>query len=350
MVLLEDLFIDIGSTIPDALAQLDRTGRGILLVVDSENRFVGTLTDGDVRRSLLQSGHLHGLVSDAVQRNATSLPPSRSLDAIKVAKQLRLEAIPVVDGGGRIVDCIFTDDKHAIAVNHGSADVPVVMMAGGLGTRLYPFTKILPKPLIPVNDTPIAERIMDAFAQEGCSSFYLVVNHKKEMIKAYFLDADLNYDVRFIDEKKFQGTGGGLKLVEGVIDRTFVLTNCDVLVNMDLADVLKYHKESGNCVTMIVSLKNYHIPYGTVEMGPGGEIAAMHEKPSVPFFVNTGCYIVEPELIGLIDDEETIDFPALMERGAKRGMRMGAYPVSEDSWMDMGQLDELKAMSERLSS
>lgn len=133
MVLLEDLFIDIGSTIPDALAQLDRTGRGILLVVDSENRFVGTLTDGDVRRSLLQSGHLHGLVSDAVQRNATSLPPSRSLDAIKVAKQLRLEAIPVVDGDGRIVDCIFTDDKHAIAVNHGSADVPVVMMAGGLG-------------------------------------------------------------------------------------------------------------------------------------------------------------------------------------------------------------------------
>lgn len=350
MIALDELIIDENSSIACALGQLDRTGRGILLVTGADDRFVGTLTDGDIRRLLLKSGQLDGRVSSAVNRNPVVVSPLRSLDASELARRLRLDAVPVVDSSGRIVDCVFADGESAPITKHGQVDLPVVMMAGGLGTRLYPFTKILPKPLIPVNDIPIAERIMDAFHEAGCSTFHVVVNHKKEMIKAYFREAELDYEVKFIDEEVFQGTGGGLKLVEGIVDETFILTNCDILVSLDLSDALKCHKESGNCVTMVVSLKNYQIPYGTVEMGKGGEIIAMREKPSVPFLVNTGCYIVEPELISLIGEKEVVDFPTLMQRGAERGMRMGAYPVSGDSWMDMGQLDELKEMSERLSS
>lgn len=351
MIAIDDLKISEESTIVDALCQLDRTGRGILLVMDDEGRFAGTLTDGDIRRLLLRSGRLDGLVSDAVQRSPATVPPSNASEATGIARRLRLDAVPVVDEAGRVVDCIFADGESApVMSGRGRATLPVVMMAGGLGSRLYPFTKVLPKPLIPIDDVPIAERIMDAFHEAGCTSFYLVVNYKKEMIKAYFREAKLDYEVGFIDEAEFRGTGGGLKLVEDVVGETFVLTNCDILVNFDLSDALRYHKESDNCVTMIVSLKNYHIPYGTVEMGEGGEITAMREKPSIPFFVNTGCYIVDPCLISLIGEDETIDFPTLIERGAGEGMRMGAYPISEDSWMDMGQLDGLRAMSERLSS
>lgn len=335
------------TTLVEALGRLDSAGTRILLVVDESFVLKGVLTDGDIRRCILKTGKLESLVSDAFNRNPTVLTAGSETDALFLMKERKLDAVPIVDENGVVVDCVFRD-KICIPDSVGRINLPVVMMAGGLGTRLYPYTKILPKPLVPVNDVPIAERIINSFKTQGCTDFLLIVNHKKEMIKAYFNEVDRDYDVRFVEEREFLGTGGGLSLVKNQVADTFILTNCDILIKTDFSKALDLHRSQGNSVTMIVSLKNYVIPYGTVEIDVGGGVAAMTEKPTIPFFINTGCYIVERSVLDLIQDDETIDFPDVICRCMSNGLRVGVYPVSESSWLDMGQPEELARMSQIL--
>ena len=215
-----------------------------------------------------------------------------------------------------------------------------VIMAGGRGTRLYPYTKILPKPLIPVGEQPIAELIMDRFRDFGCHEFTMIVNYKKGMIKSYFGELEKDYRVDFADENVFMGTGGGLCLLKGKIDTPFFFTNCDTLLDVDFGDIYEYHKSHGNLVTMICAFKHYTVPYGVVELGEDGSIAAMREKPELDFLTNTGVYVVEPRVVEEMHDGEFIGFPDVIERYRRAGEKVGVYPISESSWMDMGQLEE----------
>lgn len=344
---LNDLFVRKQDRLVDALHVLDSTGKGIVFVVEDDNLLVGTLTDGDVRRCILKTGNLEAVVGQAVNVNPfiASIEESVSLPA-----GLAYDAVPIVDGEGAIVDAVFRDGDTLQRNNAGSFELPVVMMAGGLGTRLYPYTKILPKPLIPVNDVPIAERIIERFRGYGSRRFILIVNHKKEMIKAYFNDLPKDYFVEFVEEDEFLGTGGGLSLLKGMLDSTFVLTNCDILIEADMGEALKLHEQQRNAVTIFASLKSFAIPYGSIEIGEGGEIANMVEKPEIPLLVNTGCYIVEPSVFAHIDEDEQIGFPDIIERCREAGENVGVYPISDKSWLDMGQLDGLQSMSQRLNA
>ena len=345
---LDDLFISPEATLAEALRALDNTAKGILLVVEDGDRLTGTLTDGDVRRALLKEGELSATVGGACNRSFSALPLSRRAEAEGLMTARQFTGVPIVNGEGRVVDCAFRAGASLRRERHGELEVPVVVMAGGKGTRLYPYTKVLPKPLIPVNDVPIVERVINSFREQGCGEFYLIVNHQRQMVEAYFAGTEHHYSVNFIEEDEFLGTGGGLRLAKGVIDRTFVLTNCDILVSFDLREALEVHRATGNAVTMVASLKNYEIPYGTVELDAGGQIAVMTEKPVVPFLVNTGCYIVEPCVIDFIGKGESVGFPELIERCQASKMRAGAYPISEKSWLDMGQMDELANMARAL--
>ena len=151
--------------------------------------------------------------------------------------------------------------------------------------------------------------IRDSFNDGGCQDFFLILNYKKGMVKAYFDDLERDYEVSYIEEEEFLGTGGGLKLVEGQIDDTFFFTNCDVLVDADLQSIYEEHKKTGNAITIVCSLKHYTIPYGTIEIAEGGEIKKMTEKPTISSLVNTGCYLVEPSVLSLIGENEVIGFP-----------------------------------------
>lgn len=346
---LEDLFISPDSTIVNALEQLDTTGKHTLLVVDDDRHLLGTLTDGDVRRVILRLGTLDATVEVSYNDQPHFCSIELGAQASLMFDKYGIDAVPLVSLSGEVVDCVFRDGSCDATESEKSIDVPVVMMAGGLGTRLYPYTKVLPKPLIPINDVPIAERIIDAFNHQGCDSFLLIVNHKKGMIKAYFNEIEHDYSIEFVDEDKFLGTGGGLCLVKDRVPDTFFLTNCDILVDTDFSKALELHLREGNTVTMIVSLKNYTIPYGTVEIDAGGGISAMLEKPSIPFLVNTGCYIVDRRALDYIQDGESIGFPDVIERCKNDGKKVGVYPVSEQSWLDMGQLDEMNNMVAMLS-
>ena len=220
-------------------------------------------------------------------------------------------------------------------------------MAGGLGTRLSPYTNILPKPLIPIGEIPIAEHIINSFKQYGCKEYYMIVNYKRNMIKAYFDEVEKDYSLKFVMEEKKLGTGGGVSLLKGDIKSTFILTNCDILIEEDLSKAYKRHKETGNMITMICSLKNFTIPYGVVNVDENGDIDTMQEKPEMTFLTNTGCYIVEPQVIEEMTYNEPIDFPVLIENCKAKGYRIGVYPISESSWLDMGQFDEMEKMRQR---
>ncbi|MDF2877898.1 MAG: Nucleoside-diphosphate-sugar pyrophosphorylase family protein, partial [Clostridia bacterium] len=187
------------------------------------------------------------------------------------------------------------------------------------------------------------------FNKYGCKDFFLIVNHKKNMIKAYFNEIEKDYFVTYIDEDKPLGTGGGLSLLRGRINKTFILSNCDILIEEDYEKIYEYHKKEKNLITMICSLKKIKIPYGVIEIGKNGEIDSMKEKPEISFFTNTGCYIVEPKIIEELKNEESIGFPDIIERYRNAGEKIGVYPISENAWMDMGQLDDMEEMRKRLN-
>lgn len=342
----KDFLIDEEFTMLEAMELLDRVAKKVLFVTQN-GHFVGAITDGDIRRWILKKGHLDAKVKDIANYNPKFLYEKDKDYAKEYMLKNSIEALPILDKDKDIISVVLWNDEEV--QNKKNLDIPVIIMAGGLGTRLYPYTKILPKPLIPIGEIPIAEHIINRFHKYGISNFFLIVNHKKNMIKAYFNEIEKDYTVSYIDEDKPLGTGGGLSLLKGEIDSTFILSNCDILIEEDYEKIYKFHKNEQNLITMVCSLKNIKIPYGVIEIGKHGEIEEMKEKPELSFFTNTGMYIVEPKVIEELEANKEIGFPDIINGYKKAGEKIGVYPISENSWLDMGQLDELDEMRRRLN-
>ncbi len=345
MLQINQFLIEESANILEAMRRLDETGQRILFLAQ-DGRLKASLTDGDIRKYILRGGSLEGQVSEAANYMPHSLPLCDRGLARNYLEKNSIDALPLLDTKGRVADIVFA--SGADVNNTSCADIPVVIMAGGLGTRLYPYTKILPKPLIPVGEKPILEHIMDKFRDFGCSDFRLVVNYKKGMIKSYFNELNPPYKVSYVDEDVPMGTGGGLCLLKGQMDRTFFLSNCDILLDADFADLAAYHKKQGNVITMVCAAKHFTVPYGVIQLGENGTIQSMQEKPSMNFWTNTGIYAVEPRVIEELEDGKVQGFTDIIEHYRALGEKVGVYPVSEQSWMDMGQLEELDNMRRKL--
>lgn len=337
-------------TITEALKKINENALGVIFIVDSEERLIGALSDGDIRRWLIKTGDLKAPAVRAMNNDPKFVSEQNEADATKLMHENYISAIPVVDHQMHVIRVVDNKVKKPNKASKKLQGVPVVMMAGGKGTRLYPYTKILPKPLIPVGDKPIAELIIESFCEYGCSDYYLIVNHKKNMIKAYFGELEADYHVHFVDEDIPLGTGGGVSLLKGIIKDTFILTNCDNIVEDDYSKIYEYHKEHKNLITMICSLKNFSIPYGVVNLANEGTIKSMEEKPTFSFFTNTGCYIVEPEVINDIPEGTFMGFPDMIEKYRSEGKNVGVYPISENAWLDMGEMDALEKMRAHLEN
>ena len=342
---LQAFFIDEAATVRAAMQKLDETGERTLFVAPG-GVLRAVVSDGDIRKFLLRGGGLDEPVQKAANYQPISLPIGARGRAKAVLAERGILALPLLGEDGRVLDIVFAHGLD-IELRHG-LDLPVVMMAGGLGTRLYPYTKILPKPLIPVGEQPIAELIIDRFRSFGCRDFRLIVNYKRNMIKSYFADLEKDYEVSFVDEDEFMGTGGGLCLLKNQIDKPFFFTNCDTLLDLDYAALYDYHRRRGNVITMVVAAKHYTVPYGVVEAGEDGAIRQMREKPALDFLTNTGVYVVEPRVVAELPGGEKIGFPDVIERYRAGGEKVGVYPIAEESWMDMGQLEELEKMRRKL--
>lgn len=333
-------------TVSQAMQQIDKNTCGILFLVDDDQKLLGCITDGDVRRFLLAGGKTSGMAIEAANCNprvAKTVDEARHLYHKK-----NYIVIPIVNEDGSVRDLYNGEVGEANQKQRNALNIPVVINAGGKGTRLDPYTRVLPKPLIPVGDLPIIELIMQEYQSYACTDFHIIVNYKRDLMKAYFADNERHYNISWYDEEKPLGTGGGLSLLRGKFDSTFFFANCDALLTANYESMLKFHKDNGNVITMICAYKNMNIPYGVVEIGVNGRIKEMREKPLMSFLTNTGIYIVEPEVIDDISDDESIGFPDIIEREKQKGKKVAVFPVSENDWMDMGQLPELEKMRIKL--
>lgn len=345
----EDFFITKEQSILSAMKIIDTTAKKIALVVENK-KLVGIVSDGDFRRWVLQNGDLNENVEKIMNKHPKTIYIHQKKQARKKFIQLEIDALPILNLNDEVVDIIFWKDifKNNKEKKNTLSSTPIVIMAGGKGTRLYPYTKILPKPLIPIGDLTILERIMNNFIEYGCQTFYLTVNYKKNMIKAYLEDKQNTLDIQYIEEEQFLGTGGSLYLLKDKIKETFILSNCDILIDADYEDIVKLHKKEGNKITMITSLKAYKIPYGVIKVHNGGTINEIIEKPEYSYQVNTGFYVLEPEVLKDIPENTFFHMTDLINKYIKENKKVGVYPITENSWMDMGEIKEMERMITKL--
>ena len=351
---MNELMIKHGARIKDALKQLEETERKTLFVVDDGSRLIGTLTDGDIRRWILAEGSLDGEVESICNKKPRVAVVN--YDAEQVKKEMlenKIGCIPVVNAEREIIEILFWEDLFGEGVARKQTkpiELPVVIMAGGKGTRLDPFTKILPKPLIPLGDKTVIEIIIDSFVDCGVGKFYISVNYKSKIIKSYFEELDPPYSIDYINEDKPLGTAGSLRYLCGKINTPLIITNCDVIIKADYHDLVEHHLAKGNDITLVASLKNYNIPYGVCEIENGGTLNRIREKPEYNFLVNTGLYVLQPETLELIPENEFFHITHLMEKVKATGGKVGVYPISDKSWIDTGEWAEYKNALNQINS
>ena len=327
---IENKIISVNDTIISALKQMDGHRTKLVFVFDCD-KFEGILTIGDIQRAIIRQANLSDPVSKILVKDKIYASDKDSMEHIKdvMFKEL-IDCMPVLNYVGEIVDVLFWHDVFTEKVEDSrpKIDLPVVIMAGGKGTRLKPITNVIPKPLVPVGDKTILEVIMDQFEGIGCHKFYMSVNYKADMMEFYFSQLDHKYDIDFFMEDKPLGTIGSVSLLKGKIVTPFFVSNCDSI----------------NDMTIVTMVKSFKIPYGVIETGEDGLMVSLKEKPEHTYMVNTGVYLLNPELIDEIPEDEFFHITHLMEKVKARGGRVGCFPVSEDAWKDMGEWPEYLKM------
>lgn len=333
-------------TIKQAMEALDKTAEKVLLVVDKDQRLIGALTDGDIRRYILKEQNLIGSIENVYKREPIFIFKN-DFDSEKV-KQIFIKnlinLIPIIDENHIVVDYItwekvFGNNKQTEAPD---LDVPVVIMAGGSGTRLAPFTKVLPKPLIPVGEKPVVDHIIDRFRAFGVCQYFLTIHHKSKIIRAYFEEKEPDYSIEFAEEDEPRGTAGSLNLLKEKLDKPFFVSNCDIIVEADYSDLYKFHTHNSYDITLVASAKQFNIPYGVCELNGNGTLEKIQEKPEYNFLVNTGLYVLNPDVIKFIPDNKVFHITHLIDVVRKNGGQIGVYPVSDKAWIDIGQWAEYR--------
>lgn len=335
------------STLLEALKKMDAIDKK-LLIVEINKKFVGLLSAGDIQRTIIKNKPLTLPIKEILRKNIRVGKESDSFDTIKqMMIDFRMEFCPIINVHNEIIkiyfwEDLFDDKKPKIKKEF---NLPVIIMAGGFGTRLKPLTNVLPKPLIPIGEKTMLEEIFDRFSKHGCNEFYISVNYKAELIIFYLENQELPYKIEYFKENKPMGTAGSIGLLKGKVNKTFFVTNCDILIEQDYSEILEYHYESKNEITIVAALKHFPIAYGTIETGENGKLIELQEKPELSFKINSGMYILESHLLEEIPANTFFHITQLIELVKKRQGNIGVYPVSEKSWIDVGDWESFLRLS-----
>lgn len=337
---IEKITIQSNTKLIDALKKMDETGHKLLLVAD-DNIFVGVISIGDIQRSILNCIDLNTAIKKIIRLDIIFASESESMQDIrKEMLRFRMEFMPIVSNDKKLLDVIFWEDLFSskIPIIKLKKNFPVVIMAGGRGSRLKPLTNVIPKPLIPIGDKTIIEYIIEKFEVAGCNHFFCSVDYKADILK-YYLDST-GKNISYFKEPQPLGTAGSLYLLKDKLNGTFFVINCDILVDIDLAELMRFHSENKNTITMVSVVKNFQIPYGTLKTKKNGELIALQEKPNEMYQINSGLYILEPTVFDYISDNQFLHMTTLIENLMADGKKVGVFPVNEHSWTDMGNWDE----------
>ncbi|MEY8338956.1 sugar phosphate nucleotidyltransferase [Lachnospiraceae bacterium 62-35] len=343
---LEQYLLRSDMTVCEAMRIIDKNGQKAAFLV-TDGKLAGSLTDGDIRRHLLQGGSINDLVVNIVNCNPQYVyKDDEPIDYKQYMMKRFLNALPVVDRDNVLVrvETLNSTGKILHTIN---ANVPLIIMAGGLGSRLKPYTDIIPKPLIPIGDKTITEHILERFESYGCKQSYMIVNYKKKLIETYFNDSEQYQEIHFVEEPFFMGTAGGIKLLQKELRDNFFLVNCDILIDSDYYQIWEEHVNKNNLITMVCAKIHMSIPYGTVKADKEDQVVSLEEKPRWHYNVNTGMYICNARIFDYMK-EEKIDMPDLIRRCIEAGERVGQFQIDESEWYDMGQPNQLEKMKQRL--
>lgn len=340
--MLKNRTIPYNATLLEAFKKMDTLDKKLLIVL-YENKFYGLLSAGDIQRAIIQNKPLETMVANVLRKNIRIASPEDSFETIRqMMFDFRMELCPVVNEQQEIVEIYFWEDVflEKEPQPRKQFNLPVVIMAGGFGTRLKPITNVLPKPLIPIGEKTIIEHIFQRFSKHGCNTFHISVNYKAELIEYYLKNQSLPYQLSYFKEDKPMGTAGSLSLLKDIIKETFFVSNCDILIEQDYSEILEYHQTNKNDITIVAALKHYPIPYGTIETTDNGQLVDLQEKPELTFKINSGMYILEPHVLNQIPENKFFHITHLIEKIHQNGGNVGVFPVSEKSWKDIGEWDE----------
>jgi len=325
------------ATIREAMRTLDKGSLRIVLICDIEQRLLGTVTDGDTRRALLADANMQDPVSQIMNTNPVSVTNGISREQrLQLMKKHDLTAIPIVDSGRRVLSL---ETLHQ-AMQPEQRDNPVFIMAGGFGTRLQPLTDHCPKPMLRVGDKPMLEHIISQFITHGFHNFYISTHYLPEVIRCHFEDGSRwNVKIQYIHEESPLGTGGALGLLPKQLPPLpLIMVNGAVLTKLDYTKLLRHHEKQKFDATVCVREEEHRVPYGVIETEEQ-LITNMVEKPTYRYKINTGIYVLNPEVIASVQLSQRIDMPTLLERHRADGKHIGTY-TSYDYWLDIGQMKD----------
>ena len=332
---IEKLKLTVDSTVKEALNIIDTGAMKIALILDDKNHLLGTLSDGDIRRGLLNGLSLNNSIESIIFKNPTVCNVNEPKENIlKIAVEKKLYCIPIINDEGILVGVEEIDDMLK-PINYSNK---VVLMAGGLGTRLRPLTDDTPKPLLHVGDKPILETIINGFKKYGFTNIILSVSYKSEMIEAYFGDGSkFGVHIEYIHEDKRMGTAGALSLMREQLSEPFYVMNGDLLTNINFDHMMGYHLSHNAIATMGVREYDFQVPYGVVNV-EGNHIVNIEEKPVHSFFVSGGVYILSPDVLDFIPNSY-YDMPTLFENLIIQKGKAISFPIRE-YWLDIGQMSD----------
>jgi len=328
-------------TIREALEVIDEGAIQIAIIADEQDRLQGVVTDGDIRRGILNDLDLDTSVVSAMNEDPiTAQPQENRQSLIETMQARRIHQIPVVDRNGCVVGIEVLDDL----LEPEPRPNPVMLMAGGLGTRLRPLTEDCPKPLLEVGDKPILETILEGFITHGFHQFYISVNYMAEMIEDYFGDgSDWGVDISYVHEEKRLGTAGPLSLLSDRPEEAMIVMNGDLLTKLNFAHLLDFHHKHGAAATMCVREHETQVPYGVIETDDQ-YMVGIEEKPTERYFVNAGIYVLEPKTFDYVPEDEFFDMPDLFECLIDAGEDATVFPVRE-YWQDVGRKEDFQRVN-----
>lgn len=347
---MKQIFIEKSTSIHKALDFMAKMGEKSLVVLDKNKIFLGILSDGDIRKSILKGVNLNSDVSEIYNKKSFFLNENsfNSSDVKNIFLEKRFNIIPVLNPKKKVVDILFWEIELNNQTNL-KKKTKVVIMAGGKGKRLEPFSYILPKPLIPVHEKPIISHIINSFTKEFFFDFTITLNYKKNIIQSFLKDTyKKKISLNFIDELEPGGTAGSLRYLKKLnLTKPFFITNCDILVKSNYDEIYNWHLKNNNNLTIVTSLMNYKIPYGICKINKNGNLKKIDEKPTLNYLINTGFYIMSPICLKLIPKKGFYDMTNLIEACFKKKLKVSVYPIAEKHWIDIGQWSEYKKSLEK---
>lgn len=346
-------------TVKDAINLIDKNGKKTCFVVDEKKRLIGSVTDGDIRRNILKKRkNLNEKIYKFCNKKTKYILENKiNLKKIKYfLLNRRIEILPILDRNRKITLLKFRSDifdkkqKNKKKNYKRLSKINVVIMAGGKGERLDPITRIFPKPLVPIKDKTVVENIIGSFVNYGVKKFFFTLNFKSDLIKAYFNNKPkIKRKLNYINENKPLGTAGGLYKLQKKISKNFIVSNCDVIFDINYDELIKFHIKSKNDLTLVVSKQKTKIPYGVCEIDNNNELIDIKEKPQFNYLITTGLYVFNSKILKLIPKNKYLDMNKLIEKMKKEKFNIGVFKIGQKDWYDIGQLQEYKKKLELLS-